>query len=87
MPLRRSPRFIALLVLVTVLGPLSMQMFLPALPAIQQGFATDAGTAQLTLTLAMVAIGVATLVFGPLSDRFGRKPVLMAGLVLFFVGS
>lgn len=87
MPLRRSPRFIALLVLVTVLGPLSMQMFLPALPAIQKGFATDAGTAQLTLTLAMVAIGVATLVFGPLSDRFGRRPVLLAGIACFLLGS
>ena len=87
MTLRRSPRFIALLVLVTVLGPLSMQMFLPALPAIQKGFATDAATAQLTLTLAMVAIGMATLLFGPLSDRFGRKPVLVAGIVLFLAGS
>ena len=87
MTLRRSPRFIALLVLVTVLGPLSMQMFLPALPAIQKGFATDAATAQLTLTLAMVAIGMATLLFGPLSDRFGRKPVLLAGIVFFLAGS
>lgn len=87
MTLRRSPRFIALLVLVTVLGPLAMQMFLPALPAIQKAFATDAGTAQLTLTLAMAAIGVATLLFGPLSDRFGRKPVLLAGITLFFGGS
>jgi DHA1 family bicyclomycin/chloramphenicol resistance-like MFS transporter len=87
MSLSRSPRFIALLVLVTVLGPLAMQMFLPALPAIQKSFETDAGTAQLTLTLAMVAIGVATLVFGPVSDRFGRKPVLLAGIVFYIAGS
>lgn len=87
MSLSRSPRFIALLVLVTVLGPLAMQMFLPALPAIQKDFATTAGTAQLTLTLAMVAIGVATLVFGPVSDRFGRKPVLIAGIVFYIAGS
>jgi DHA1 family bicyclomycin/chloramphenicol resistance-like MFS transporter len=87
MPLRRSPRFIVLLVLVTTMGPLSMQMFLPALPAIQRSFVTDAGTAQLALTAAMVAIGVATLLFGPLSDRFGRRPVLLAGIVLFFGGS
>jgi DHA1 family bicyclomycin/chloramphenicol resistance-like MFS transporter len=87
MSLSRSPRFIALLVLVTVLGPLAMQMFLPALPAIQKTFETDAGTAQLTLTLAMVAIGVATLVFGPISDRFGRKPVLIAGIVFYIAGS
>lgn len=87
MSLSRSPRFIALLVLVTVLGPLAMQMFLPALPAIQKDFETTAGTAQLTLTLAMVAIGVATLVFGPVSDRFGRKPVLLAGIVFYIAGS
>lgn len=87
MSLSRSPRFIALLVFVTVLGPLAMQMFLPALPAIQKDFATSAGTAQLTLTLAMVAIGVATLVFGPVSDRFGRKPVLLAGIVFYIAGS
>lgn len=87
MSLRRSPRFIILLVFVTVLGPLAMQMFLPALPAIQKAFATDAGTAQLTLTLAMVSIGVATLVFGPVSDRFGRKPVLLAGIVFYIAGS
>src|SRR5262249_38542202 len=87
MSLRRPPRFIALLALVPVLGPLSMQMFLPALPAIQKGFATDAATAQLTLTLPMVAIGIATLLFGPFSDRFGRKPVLLAGIILFLAGS
>lgn len=87
MSLRRSPRFIAILVVVTALGPLSMQMFLPALPLIQRDFATDTGTAQLALTAAMLAIGVATLVYGPLSDRFGRRPVLLAGLVLFALGS
>lgn len=87
MSLSRSPRFIVLLVFVTVLGPLAMQMFLPALPAIQKDFATTAGTAQLALTLAMVAMGVATLVFGPVSDRFGRKPVLLAGIAFYIVGS
>ena len=87
MSLRRSPRFIFLLVLVTLLGPLAMQMFLPALPAIQREFATDASTAQLTLTVSMIAMGVSTLVFGPLSDRFGRKPVLLLCLAMFSVGS
>jgi MFS transporter, DHA1 family, multidrug resistance protein len=87
MPLRRSPRFIAILVVVTALGPLSMQMFLPALPLIQRGFATDTGTAQLALTASMLAIGVATLIYGPLSDRFGRRPVLVAGLAFFVAGS
>src|SRR5262245_30484868 len=87
MSLRRSPRFIALLVLVTVLGPLSMHVFLPAPPPVQKGLVTDATPAQLTLTLPMVAIGIATLLFGPFSDRFGRKPVLLAGIILFLAGS
>jgi DHA1 family bicyclomycin/chloramphenicol resistance-like MFS transporter len=87
MSLSRSPRFIALLILITALGPLSMQMFLPALPLIQRDFATDTGTAQLALTASMLAIGVATLAYGPLSDRFGRRPVLLAGLALFAAGS
>lgn len=87
MSLRRSPRFLAILLLATVLGPLSMQMFLPALPAIQRDFATSAGTAQLTLTVAMLAIGVATFAFGPFADAFGRRPVLLVGIVIFLGGS
>ena len=72
MALRRSPRFIALLVLVTVLGPLSMQMFLPALPAVQTAFGTDASTVQLTITLAMVAIGVAIVSSGTDHGAYGH---------------
>lgn len=78
---------IGLLAAVTATGPLAMQIFLPALPAVQAEFAVDAGTVQLTLSLSMVAIALSTLVYGPLSDRFGRKPVLAAGLGLFVLGT
>ncbi len=87
MHLRRSPRFIALLVLVTTLGPMSMQMFLPSIDAVRVHFNVSAGVAWLALSLPMVAIAFSTLLFGPLSDRFGRKPVLAVGLAVFVGGS
>jgi DHA1 family bicyclomycin/chloramphenicol resistance-like MFS transporter len=80
-------RFIALLALVSATGPFAMQIFLPALPSIARDFAVDPGVAQLTLSAAMAAIAVSTLAYGPLSDRFGRRPVLLAGLALFLIGS
>jgi DHA1 family bicyclomycin/chloramphenicol resistance-like MFS transporter len=78
---------IALLAAVTATGPLAMQVFLPALPMVQRDLSSTPGTVQLTLSLSMVAIAVATLVYGPLSDRFGRRPVLLGGLGLFVLGT
>ncbi|HET6472862.1 MAG TPA: multidrug effflux MFS transporter [Pseudomonadales bacterium] len=77
---------IAILAAVTATGPFAMQCFLPALPAIQRGFAVSSATAQLTLSASMVAIAVGTLAYGPLSDRYGRRPVLLVGLIVFVVG-
>jgi DHA1 family bicyclomycin/chloramphenicol resistance-like MFS transporter len=77
----------ALLAGVTALAPFSLQIFLPALPAIQTGFGVSTGTAQLALSLSILANAVANLAYGPLSDRFGRRPVLLVGLVAFVVGS
>lgn len=80
-------RFIAVLVLATALGPFAMQVFLPALPAIQDDFAVGAGTAQLAFSLSAFAIAFATLFYGPLSDRIGRRPALIGGLVVYLAGS
>ncbi len=71
----------------TALGPISVQMFLPVLPSIRSAFAVSAGTAQLALSASMLAIAFATLAYGPLSDCFGRRPVLIAGQAMFLVGS
>ena len=81
------PRLIVVLVLATALGPFAMQVFLPALPAIQAGFGVSAATAQLSFSLSAFAIAVSTLFYGPVSDRLGRRPALLGGLVIYLVGS
>lgn len=79
--------FFLILMLTAAAGPFSMQVFLPALPAIQTWFSVDQSTAQLTLSLSMVSIAISTLFYGPVSDRFGRRPVMIAGMALFLGGS
>ncbi len=77
----------ALLALMTALGPLSTDMYLPSLPAI--GLALGADTAQVQLTLSMFLLGFAVgqVFYGPFSDKYGRKPLLLGGLGLFIVAS
>ena len=82
-----SVGFMVLLVAMTALAPLSMQIFVPALPAIQHGYGVPTGVAQLALSLSILASAIATLSYGPLSDRFGRRPVVLGGLGLFVAGS
>jgi DHA1 family bicyclomycin/chloramphenicol resistance-like MFS transporter len=79
--------FLVTLVGATALGPLAMQIFLPSLPFIQSDLGVSAATAQLVLSVSMVAISFSMLVYGPLSDRFGRRPLLILSLALFLIGS
>jgi DHA1 family bicyclomycin/chloramphenicol resistance-like MFS transporter len=82
-----SRTLITLLVAITALAPVTLQIFIPALPAIQSTFSSSTGVTQLVLSLSILANAVATLVYGPLSDRFGRRPVVLAGFSIFLVGS
>jgi len=72
-----------LLTAIVGVGALSIDMFLPSLPTIAAVFLADASTAQLTVTLFLAGLAVSQLVWGPLSDRFGRRRVLLAGLALY----
>src|SRR5438093_10527250 len=58
-------------------------MFLPSLPAMTVAFGSDAATAQLTVTLFLAGLAVSQLLWGPLSDRLGRRRVLLAGLGVY----
>ena len=82
-----TPALMALLAGITALAPFSLQIFLPALPAIQASFAVTPGIVQLALSLSILANAIANLAYGPLSDHFGRRPVLLVGLAAFIVGS
>ncbi len=77
----------ALLTTLVALGPLSTDFYLPALPAIGAALDTDIAHTQLTLSVFLVGFGAGQLVYGPLSDRYGRRPLLLAGLALYLLAS
>ena len=69
------------------LGPMSTDMYLPALPRIANELSVNTASVQLTLSVFLVGFAIAQLIYGPLSDRFGRKPVMAGGLLLFIFAS
>tara|TARA_R100001129_G_scaffold180191_1_gene157970 strand:- start:691 stop:1860 length:1170 start_codon:yes stop_codon:yes gene_type:complete len=69
------------------LGPLAIDMYLPALPAMGEALSADTGQVQLTLSIYMVGFALAQLICGPLADRFGRKPIMIGGFLLFAIAS
>jgi DHA1 family bicyclomycin/chloramphenicol resistance-like MFS transporter len=76
-----------LLIAIASIGPMSLNIIMPALPGIVTALESDPTTVQLLLSLYLVSMAVAQLVLGALSDRFGRRPVLIGGLVLTVVVS
>ncbi len=82
-------RFVVILILgsLSTISPFAIDMYLPAFPGIAVALHTT--TARISLSIASYFVGLATgqLVYGPLLDRFGRKPPLFAGLILFVVAS
>lgn len=80
MSLRRS---ILVLGSLSVFGPLSMDLYLPALPSLARDLGTTDALAQLTMSVCMLGLGVGQLIAGPLSDRFGRRKPLIVGIALF----
>jgi DHA1 family bicyclomycin/chloramphenicol resistance-like MFS transporter len=77
----------ALLGLLTAFGPVATDMYVPSMPDIARLLAASTSQVQLTLSSYLIGIAVGQLIYGPLSDRFGRKPVLMSALALFCAAS
>ena len=73
--------------LLTAFGPFVTDMYLPALPAMIDMFGTNTSMVQLSLTSCMVGLAAGQLLFGPMSDRYGRKPVLSWTLFLFILST
>jgi DHA1 family bicyclomycin/chloramphenicol resistance-like MFS transporter len=71
----------------TAIGPLAIDMYLPALPTIAREFGTDASVVQSSLAAYFIGIAIGQAFYGPLSDRLGRKPILYVGLGLFMASS
>ncbi len=82
-----SKQLIVLLAATSALGPAGMQILLPALPVIQADFSVSNDVAQLTLSLSMLSIAIGTLVYGPMSDKYGRKPIMLLGIFIAIIGS
>ena len=78
-----SPWLLALLAALVALGPLSVDMYLPAMPSMMRDFGTDISRMHLTLSSYLTGFALFHLACGPLADRFGRKPVLLGGTGLF----
>jgi MFS transporter, DHA1 family, multidrug resistance protein len=88
LPLTRdSFAFTAFLGTLTALPPLSIDMGLPGLPAIEATFADAAGRGPLTLSLFLAGFAISPLICGPLADRFGRRATLLDGLLLFSIAA
>lgn len=78
--------FLVWLAGLSVLGFLATDMYLPAFAAIQQDLNTSAASVSASLSLFLAGFAIGQLFWGPLSDRYGRKPVLLSGLVIFAIG-
>ena len=67
--------------------PISTDLYLPALPGIRESLGITTAASQLTLSAFIIGFGFAQLVYGPLSDRFGRRRVLMGGITIYIFAS
>jgi DHA1 family bicyclomycin/chloramphenicol resistance-like MFS transporter len=72
---------------ITLIGPLAIHLFLPVMPAVKSAFAISDAVVELTFSVTLFTMAIVTLFYGSLSDRYGRRPVLLGGLAFFVLGS
>ena len=73
--------------LISLITPLAVHLFMPVIPAVKAALQISDAQAQLTFSISLFGMALATLFYGTLSDRYGRRPVLLSGLALFLFGS
>ncbi len=76
-----------ILIVATAVGPLAINIFLPSMPGLAKELNTSYSMVQLTLSLYLAGLSVAQLLYGPLSDRYGRRPLMLIGLGIFLAGA
>jgi hypothetical protein len=82
-----TPLLLVVLALLSSFTPLSIDMYLPALPVIAVDLGGTVGDIQLTLSAFMIAFGFGQIFYGPAGDRFGRRPVILGGIAIYVVAS
>ncbi|HLS67127.1 MAG TPA: Bcr/CflA family efflux MFS transporter, partial [Pseudogracilibacillus sp.] len=87
--MKRPSRLVLVLILgsLTAFGPLSMDMYLPALPAVTADLQTNASLTQLSITTCLLGLAAGQIIFGPLSDFQGRRKPLLVTIILYAVSS
>jgi DHA1 family bicyclomycin/chloramphenicol resistance-like MFS transporter len=78
---------LGLLATISAAGPIALNIYLPALPAVHEAFDAPVPQVQLTLTISLLAFAAGQLLYGPLSDRFGRRPAVLCGVLVFCAGT
>ncbi|MFC3340420.1 multidrug effflux MFS transporter [Paracandidimonas soli] len=86
-PFVMSKRFLLMLVAVAAVSPLGINLYLPSMPGMTAALGVDYAAIQFTLSLYLASVALGQLVIGPISDRYGRRPVLLGGLAIFVAGS
>ena len=83
----RSPWLLIILMALVMFGPMAIDIFLPSIPAMMLDFNAPGSALQATITLFLLTMGLGQIVLGPLVDRIGRRPVLIAGIICYGLGA